>query len=175
MFDYPNDPFFPGRRRQFRSSFNTSYTSYEDSPSPSPYTSYENVRQMQLAPHSPLGLRTYSTRVSSPAPSLPLTDLPSRVHALHRRGAILSTYLMHLAAVVEPLKCAKVDEVSELDLRDVLQEGSGLHEAMQGLQEQFEEVRGMLRELTIERRDVVRKLRGDQEKGLNWKSGKGGY
>lgn len=125
-------------------------------------------------PH-PLGLRTYSTRVSSPAPSLPLSGLPSRVNALHRRGATLSTYLTHLAAVMEPLKSAKVDEMSELDLRDVLQEGPGLHEAMQDFQEQFEEVRDMLRELTIERRDVVRKLRGDQEKVLNWKGGKGGY
>lgn len=64
---------------------------------------------------------------------------------------------------MEPLKSAKVDEMSKLDLRDVLQEGPGLHEAMQDFHEQFEEVRDMLRELTIERRDVVRKLRGGQE------------
>lgn len=50
---HDNDPFFPRRRRQFRSSFNTSYTSYEDSPSLSPYSSYEDVPQMQLALPSP--------------------------------------------------------------------------------------------------------------------------
>ncbi|KAF2629293.1 hypothetical protein BU25DRAFT_409188 [Macroventuria anomochaeta] len=74
---------------------------------------------------------------------------------------------------MEPLKSAKVNEMSELDLKDIIQEGQGLHEAIQDFEEQFEEVRDMLKGLTIERRDTVRKLQGDDEKG--WKGGRKGF
>ena len=74
---------------------------------------------------------------------------------------------------MEPLELAKVDELSELDLKDIIQEGQGLHEAMQEFEEQFAQVHDMLKELIIEKRDRIRKLQGQGEKGWGkgWRQG----
>ncbi|UPX19911.1 uncharacterized protein EKO05_0010160 [Ascochyta rabiei] len=124
-----------------------------------PLSSFEDIQHTRLitAPPSSISTRTYE-RIRYPSPSLSTTDLLPRVSALNRRGATLSTYLAHLAAVVEPLKSTKVDEMSELELRDLLHEGQGLRDAMQDFEEQFAEVWAVLEDVMAQRRGVVRSL-----------------
>ncbi|KAJ4339577.1 hypothetical protein N0V95_007741 [Ascochyta clinopodiicola] len=127
-----------------------------------PMSSFENIQHTRLitAPPSSFSMRTYE-RIRYPSPSLSTTDLLPRVSALNRRGATLSTYLAHLAAVVEPLKSAKVEEMSELHLRDLLQEGHGLQDAMQDFEEQFAEVWAMLEDVVAQRKGIVHSLLRD--------------
>ncbi|KAF9691221.1 hypothetical protein EKO04_010832 [Ascochyta lentis] len=159
MFDQPFDQPFSShaplthRRRHRRSSWDM----YDSDMSP--ISSYEHVHHTRLitAPPSSFSTRTYE-RIRYPSSPLSTTELPARVSALNRRGATLSTYLAHVAAVVEPLKSAKVDEMSELDLRDLMQEGEGLQDAMQNFEEQFAEVWAMLEEVMAQRKGVVHSL-----------------
>lgn len=167
MFDSPLDPFFGPLRPQIQRSSRSTYYTSSYSNEVTPYSSCEDMRALTLAP--PLGLRTSRARPSSP---LPLTDLPSRVNALSRRGATLSTYLAHLAAVMEPLAQKKVDDMGERELGDILEEGRGLAEAIVRFGEQFDEVRGLMEGLVVEKREVVGRLRGGKERerrGKGWK------
>ncbi|KAF1928159.1 uncharacterized protein M421DRAFT_155439 [Didymella exigua CBS 183.55] len=167
MFDGPFDPFFGPRRpriqRRQRNSWNTSYTScYENEVTP--YSSYEDMRALALAP--PLGPRITETRVFHP---LPFTDLPGHVNALIRRGATLSTYLTHLAAVMEPLTSVKIEDMGKLELKDVLKEGKSLGKAIVEFEEQFDEVKDLMAGLMTEKRGVMRKLQGGGERGVGRK------
>ena len=147
--------------QRHRRTFKTYTSSFENSLTP--YSSNEDMRALALA-----GPRVTETRLAYP---LSLMDLPSRVGALSRRGAMLSTNLAHLTAVMEPLTNKKVDDVGERELRDILKEGRGLGEAMNEFEEQFEEVRELMKELVREKREVFRRMDGDERgwKGKGWK------
>jgi hypothetical protein len=168
MFEGPYDPFFGPRRpriqRRQRSSYKAYTSSYEDGLTPD--SSYEDIRTPALPPL--IGPRITEIRLSSLSP---LTDLPSRVNALSRRGATLSTYLAHLAAVMEPLSSKKAENVGERELMDILKEGRSLGEAMSEFGEQFEEVRELMKELLLKKREVFKRLEGDERlwKGKVWK------
>ncbi|KAJ4336225.1 hypothetical protein N0V87_005517 [Didymella glomerata] len=166
MFKGPYDPIFgpaePRQPRYHRRSYKTYTSSYSDEITP--YSSFEDVRNLALT--LPTGPRVTETRL---AYRPQLTDLPSRVDALSRRGAMLSTYLAHLASVMEPLTNKKIDDVGERELRDIIKEGRGLGDAMSEFEEQYEEVRELMTDLMREKRDVLRRLDGDER---GWTGGK---
>lgn len=107
MYKSPYDPIFgiaePCPPRYHRRTCKTYSNSYEDSLTP--FSSKEDMRVLALA--SPTGPRVTETRLAYP---LQLTDLPSRVNALSRRGATLSAHLAHVASVIELLTYRKVDD-----------------------------------------------------------------
>ncbi|KAJ4986506.1 hypothetical protein SVAN01_07942 [Stagonosporopsis vannaccii] len=124
--------------------------------------------QLVMAPSSPMSRRRY-TRMAQLSTSLPAADLRSRVSALDRRCDMLSTILGRLVAVMELSRSAKAKALCGLDLNRILEEGVELCETMQDPQGQLDEVRDMLKDLMVERRDVVTKLQS--RKGNVWVKG----
>ena len=153
---------------------------YESS---SAVSSHEDLRyqtDLTTAPPSAMNMQTYeritwpeSSSTSLPSMTSTAADLPSQVHSFISRAARLSSYLAHIAGLVEPLK--KTGEyVDDFDLRNILLEGKYLRAVMQKFEEQLGEMQDVLEELEFEKR-ATRKAIGGEESGVRgWTGAKKG-
>ena len=153
---------------------------YESSSAISPHEDIRYQTGLTTATPSALNMRTYERTTWPESSSTSLTtmtstaaDLPAQVHAFISRAARLSTYLAHIAGLLEPLE--KTDEyVNDFDLRNILQEGKGLHAAIQKFEEQFDEMQGILEELEFEKRAARKAIGEDESGGRGWTGAKKG-
>lgn len=147
-----------GARRQIRPAAPWHHNPRYYEPTLSRTPSLEDVRNPRHDPtlhcHQPKPLNLPSPYNPSTRPH----DLPSRISALNRRAAVVSSQLAHLTAVARPLESIKPERLSETQLYDMHQEGVGLVRALGMLEAQAKEVLEMLAELLGGRIEVEKEV-----------------